>query len=84
MTSARGAEFALTNPQNRVRAVLRPADAGTVTVRGDQIAVTAHRPALLTIVYQRRRADGGYRDVANTGPRGGVPVQLVIPVVVRR
>jgi hypothetical protein len=86
VTSARGAEFALTNPQNRVRAVLRPAGAGTVAVRGDRVTVTStgNRPALLTVVYQRRLADGDYRDVANTGPHGSVPVQVTIPVVVRR
>ncbi|WP_447007881.1 glycoside hydrolase family 43 protein [Saccharothrix isguenensis] len=86
VTSAGGAEFALSNPQNRLRAALRPADAGTVVVRGDQITVTStsHRPALLTVVYQRQRADGTYHDVANTGPHRGVPVQVTIPVAPRR
>jgi hypothetical protein len=86
VTSARGAEFTLENPQNQIRAELSPASAGTVVVRGDQVTVTStgHRPAVLTVVYQRRQADGDYRDVANnTGPHHSVPVQVTIPVVAR-
>lgn len=81
VTSAQGAGFDLTNPLNRVRATLRPANAGTVVVRGSEVTVTARRPALLTVVYQRQRADGGYRDVANTRPHLRVPVQVAIPVI---
>ncbi len=79
--SAPGAEFDLANPLNRVRAVLAPADAGTVTVRGNQVTVTPARRgvALLTVVYQRELAGGGYRDVANTRPH--VPVRVTIPVL---
>jgi beta-xylosidase len=86
VTSAPGAEFDLADPLNRVRATLRPAGAGTVAVRGNEVTVTlaGHRPAQLTVTYQRHRADGTYRDVANTGPRRGVPVQVTIPVVPRR
>ncbi|MFD1151786.1 family 43 glycosylhydrolase [Saccharothrix hoggarensis] len=85
VTSARGAEFSLTNPQNRLRAELHPAGAGTAVVRGDQVTVTTtgHRPVRLTIVYQRQLADGGYRDVANTGPGHSTPVQVSVPAVVR-
>lgn len=86
VTSADDAEFTLTNPHNRIRAELRPSDAGTVVVRGNRITVTStgHRPALLTVVYQRHQADGTYRDTANTGPHHSTPVQLTIPVVPRR
>jgi hypothetical protein len=84
VTSAHGAEFTLTSPQNRIRAELHPADAGTVVVRGNQITATAHRPAQLTVVYQRQRADGTYHDTANTGPHHNVPVQLAIPLLPRR
>lgn len=84
VTSASGAEFDLANPQNRVRAVLRPADAGSVAVRGDRVTVTPNgrRSALLTVIYQRQLADGGYRDVANTRPHRTVPVRVTVPVVV--
>jgi hypothetical protein len=83
--SAPGAEFDLTNPLNRVRATLRPAGAGTVTVTGNQVTVTlpANGRALLTVVYQRELAAGGYRDVANTGQHVSVPVRVTIPVVSR-
>ncbi|MEU4741033.1 glycoside hydrolase family 43 protein [Actinosynnema sp. NPDC023658] len=83
VTSARGAGFTLANPQNRVRADLSPTDAGTVTVRGDQVTVTptGHGPARLTITYQRHRADGTYRDAANTGPHRSTPVRITIPVI---
>jgi hypothetical protein len=84
--SAPGAEFDLTNRLNRVRATLRPAGAGTVTVAGKRVTVTltGHRPALLTVVYQRQLASGGYRDVANTGPHLRVPVAVAIPVLPQR
>ncbi|MGM1062860.1 glycoside hydrolase family 43 protein [Saccharothrix sp. Mg75] len=83
VTSALGAGFDLADPRNRLRAELRPADAGTVVVRGDRVTATVHRPARLTVSYQRRTADGGYRDVANTGPRRDVPVEVTIPVTTR-
>ncbi len=75
---AAGAEFDLTNPQNRVRATLNPP--GPVVVEGNQ--VTARGPGVLTIVYQRRLADGTYRDVANLRPRHRV--QVTVPVLPRR
>lgn len=83
VTSGTGAGFDLTNPLNRVRAELAPAGAGSVTVRGGEVTVTAtgHRPAVLTVVYQRQLAGGGYRDVANTRPHVSVPVQVTVPVV---
>jgi hypothetical protein len=85
VVSAPGAEFDLANPMNRVRATLRPADAGTVTVTGNQVTVTTTRPgrAVLTVVYQRELAAGGYRDVANTRPHLSVPVHVTIPVISR-
>ena len=46
--------------------MLRPADAGTVSVRDGVVTVDAHRRAELTVVYQRERADGSYRDVSGT------------------
>lgn len=83
--SAPGAGFDLTNPLNRVRATLRPASAGTVTVTGNQVTVTmtGHGTARLTVVYQRQLADDGYRDVANVRPHVRVPVAVTIPVVSR-
>ena len=83
--SAPGAEFDLANPLNRVRATLRPASAGTVTVTGNQVTVTpsGRGLALLTVVYQRELAGGGYRDVANTGPHLSMPVRVAIPVISR-
>lgn len=83
--SAPGAEFDLTNPLNRLRATLRPSDAGTVTVTGNQVTVTltGRGTALLTVVYQRQSADGGYRDVANTRPHVRVPVAVTVPVISR-
>ena len=74
--AAPGGEFDLGNPQNRLRATLRPADAGTVSVRDGVVTVTAHRRAVLTVVYQRERADGTYRDVSNRSP-----VRLTLPVI---
>lgn len=80
--SAPGAEFDLANPLNRVQATLRPASAGTVSVQGNRVTVTmaGHGAALLTVVYQRHLADGGYRNVANTRPHQRVPVAVTIPV----
>ncbi len=81
--SATGAAFDLSNPGNRVRATLHPAGAGTVTVSGNEVTVTANRNALLTVTYQRELAGGGYRDVANTRPHLRVPVRATIPVITR-
>lgn len=78
--SAPGAEFDLSNPQNRVRAELHPADAGTVTVTGDRVTVsmTERGSARLTLTYQRQRADGTYVDVSNLrGHRAG-PVRAEV------
>jgi hypothetical protein len=83
--SAPGAEFDLANPLNRVRATLWPAGAGTVAVDGNRVTVTPNRRGLtmVTVVYQRELAAGGYRDVANTRPHLSVPVRVTIPVVSR-
>ncbi|MGC7096863.1 glycoside hydrolase family 43 protein [Amycolatopsis lurida] len=72
--SAPGAAFDLTNPLNRLRAKLVPANAGTVAVSGGRVEVTMHRPgaALLEIGYQRLRADNTYADVSRG--RTTVPV----------
>jgi Flp pilus assembly protein TadG len=82
---APGAEFDLANPQNRVRASLWPANAGTVTVTGNEVTVTTsrHGVARLTITYQRQLADGSYRDVANTRRHHGAPVAVTVPVISR-
>lgn len=84
VTTRTGAEFDLTNPLNRVRAELRPSDAGSVATVDGEVHVTAHRPAVLTITYQRQLADGSYQDVANTRPHVSLPVQVTIPVAPRR
>jgi hypothetical protein len=86
VASRAGAEFDLTNPSNRVRAELHPAGAGSVVVRGGDVTVTVtgRRAAVLTLVYQRQLADGGYRDVANIRSHVRVPVRVTIPVVPRR
>ena len=83
--SAPGAEFDLANPQNRVRASLWPASAGTVTVAGNEVTVTTsrHGVARLTITYQRQLADGSYRDVANTRGHHSTPVAVTVPVISR-
>ena len=83
--SAPGAEFDLTNPLNRVRASLWPSDAGTVTVTGNRVTVTpaGHGASRLTIGYQRRLADGSYRDVANTRQHLSAPVAVTAPVISR-
>jgi hypothetical protein len=78
--SAPGAEFDLANPLNRLRATLRPADAGTVSVRDGVVTVTAHRRAVLTVVYQREHADGTYHDVANLHGGKRTPVARTLPV----
>jgi hypothetical protein len=56
-----------------------------VTVDGDRVTVTmtGSGQAVLTVVYQRHLAEGGYRDVANTRPHVRVPVAVTIPVVSR-
>ncbi|WP_425842085.1 family 43 glycosylhydrolase [Streptomyces fractus] len=84
--SAAGAAFDLSAPENRVRAELRPA--GPASVRVEDGTVTLHGlrrgAARLTLVYQRRRADGSYRDVHQTR-HGARPeaVTVTVPVVVR-
>jgi hypothetical protein len=78
--SAPGAEFDLTNPLNRLRAQLKPASAGTVTITGNQLTVTVTRPAVLTITYQRQQANGTYQDAHNTRPGTRIPIQTKIQV----
>lgn len=79
--SAKGAEFDLTNPLNRLRAQLHPANAGKVTVTGNQVTVTVTRPALLTLTYQRKLTTGNYRDAANTRPGKHIPIRTTIPIL---
>lgn len=81
--SAPGAAFDLANPLNRVRATVRPPDAGTVVVSGNQVTVTmtGRGAALLTVGYERQLADGAYRGVANVWQHHRVPVTVSIPVV---
>jgi hypothetical protein len=81
--SASGAAFDLANQANRLRAWLTPADAGTVSVAGGRVTVTADRRAVLTVAYQRKLADGSYRDVANRYGGKRVPVRVTVPVVPR-
>ncbi|RZQ59273.1 hypothetical protein EWH70_35190 [Amycolatopsis suaedae] len=71
VTSRAGATFDLTNPLNRLRAEVFPSWAGTAEVRGGEVVVRASHPgvAVLTMTYQRQRADGGYVDVSNLRPR---------------
>ena len=85
VTSAAGAAFDLGNPLNRVRAELRPAGAGTVSVAGGRVTVTPAKrgAAVLTLTYQRQHADGSYVDVANLIGGARLPVRTVIPVVTR-
>ncbi|MFI5663539.1 family 43 glycosylhydrolase [Streptomyces sp. NPDC051684] len=85
--SAAGAAFDLAAPENRVRAELRPA--GPASARVEDGTVTLHGlrrgTARLTLVYQRRRADGSYRDVhqeARPGARAKA-VTVTVPIVVR-
>lgn len=86
--SAAGAAFDLAAPENRVRGELRPDSGGpaSVSVEGGVVTVRGLRrgTARLTLVYQRRRADGSYRDVHQARP-GGRPqaVKVTVPVVVR-
>jgi hypothetical protein len=83
--SAEGAAFDLANPLNGIRAELRPASAGTVTVDGDRVTVTGVSPgaARLVLTYQRERAGGGYFDVTQTvGPAGERPVSVTVPVLI--
>jgi hypothetical protein len=67
VTSAGGAPLALANPLNRVDA--RGADPRVVTVaagpRGARITADHRGRATLTLVYQRKLASGGYRDVVD-------------------
>jgi hypothetical protein len=69
VTSAGGARLALANPLNRVDA--RGADPRVVTVTAGAHGATitaAHRGRTrLTLVYQRKRASGAYRDVVDGG-----------------
>ncbi|MFZ3572994.1 family 43 glycosylhydrolase [Streptomyces sp. BH097] len=84
--SAAGAAFDLTAPENRLRAELRPAGPASVSVEDGRVTLRGLRrgTARLTLVYQRRRADGSYRDV-HQARRGGRPeaVTVTVPVVVR-
>ncbi|MFZ3554883.1 family 43 glycosylhydrolase [Streptomyces sp. BH055] len=84
--SAAGAAFDLAAPENRLRAELRPAGAASVSVEDGTVTLRGVRrgTARLTLVYQRRRADGSYRDV-HQARRGGRPeaVTVTVPVVVR-
>lgn len=83
--TATGAAFDLGNPLNRVRAELRPANAGTVTVSGGTITVTLHKcgSALLSLTYQREESSGGYTDAANLLPHAKLPIRTTIPVLAR-
>jgi glycosyl hydrolase family 43 len=85
VTSAAGAAFDLGNPLNRLRAELRPAGAGTVSVEGGRMTVTLAKrgAAVVTLSYQRQRADGSYVDVSNLVGGARLPVRTVLPVVAR-
>jgi GH43 family beta-xylosidase len=69
VTSAGGAPLALSNPLNRVD--VRGADPRVVTVtpgaRGARITADHRGRTTLTLVYQRKLASGGYRDVVDNG-----------------
>jgi GH43 family beta-xylosidase len=69
VTSAGGAPLALANPLNRVD--VRGADPRVVTVtagaRGARITADHRGRTTLTLVYQRKLASGGYRDVVDGG-----------------
>ncbi len=69
VTSAGGARLALANPLNRVDA--RGADPRVVTVtpgaNGARITANHRGRTTLTLVYQRKLASGGYRDVVDNG-----------------
>ncbi|MFJ9082465.1 family 43 glycosylhydrolase [Streptomyces sp. NPDC102384] len=84
--SAAGAAFDLSAPENRVRAEVRPAGLASVRVEDGTVTLRGLRrgAARLTLVYQRRRADGSYRDV-HQARHGGRPeaVKTTVPVVVR-
>ena len=79
VTSASGAAMALSNPLNRVTAVVDPPTAAEVRVDTDHATVTG-RPVLaaLTMRYQRLSARTGFFDVFNRG-RGAVAA--TVPVV---
>jgi GH43 family beta-xylosidase len=85
--SADGVPLALENPLNRLRVTVSNGHAaaaasstnpGTVTVTG-----LSRGRARLTVVYQRLRANGGYRDV-HQGRRHLVTVARSVIIVVRR
>ncbi len=69
VTSAGGARLALANPLNRVDA--RGADPRVVTVtpgaNGARITADHRGRTTITLVYQRKLASGGYRDVVDNG-----------------
>jgi len=67
VTSAGGARLALSNPLNRVDARGADPRVATVTPAANGARITAdHRGrTTLTLVYQRKLASGGYRDVVD-------------------
>jgi hypothetical protein len=65
------------------RAVVRPGVRDVPVGAVGPVTLTGRGVARLTVVYQRHRADGTYRDVANTRAYHSSPVAATIPVISR-
>jgi hypothetical protein len=86
VTSADGARLALENPLNRVAVrVADPTVVGVVVRPGGVASVTGRGAGSTTIrlIYQRRRAQGGYLSVFNEVGRGRRLVSATVRVRVR-
>jgi hypothetical protein len=87
VTSAQGAQLALTNPLNRVSVEVADARVADVQVADDgsggSVIARAPGSTRITLTYQRELAGGGYRDVFNL-LRGWWPVTRSVEVTVTK
>ncbi|WP_331272822.1 family 43 glycosylhydrolase [Motilibacter deserti] len=82
--SAPGAALPLTDPLNRVTALVADPAVATATVSGGTVRVTANSAGTtqVTVTYQRQQSSGAYVDVHNLTEAGATPVAVTFTVVV--
>jgi hypothetical protein len=86
VTSASGAELALANPLNRVRARVTDPRIATIQADAPDAAIVVGRHVgrtTLRLRYQRRSAAGSYYGVFNLFPAAQRPVTARVEVRVR-
>jgi hypothetical protein len=81
--SAAGAAMPLANPLNRVQVMLDRAGTVTRDADGAGATVSVDRAALVTLIYQRKQADGDYVDVHQGSGASRETVQRTVAIDAR-